>query len=155
MPHPVGEGIEMTAEAWIALGALIFTVMASAVTSVVFLVGNKNAILKQMSDDKESIDAELMAIRMSAYEEDKTLRKEIGEGTSIARVEFGETVTAIREKIREVELWTRDQLAETRHTLTGSMDMRHSINQEKMEKIDEKVRQLELFNARQGYEPED
>lgn len=141
-------------EAWIEIGALMFTILASAVGSVAVLYKNKNEILDRMAKDKESIDEELKAIRMSAYEEYKTLRKEIGEATSIARVEFGETIRAIREKITEVELWTRDQLSETRHTLIGGMDQRHVISIEMIEKIEDRMRLLELFSAGKGYRPD-
>lgn len=139
---------------WIQLGALAFTIFASAISLVAILYSHKNQILHRMAEDKESIDGELTALRMSAYEEYTTLRKEIGESSSIARVEFGETVRAIREKITEVELWTRDQLSETRHTLIGGMDMRHSIAIEKIEKAEDRMRLLELFSAGQGYRPE-
>ncbi len=141
-------------EAWIELGALIFTILASAMGSVAILYNHKNQILTRMANDKESIDDELMALRMSAYEEYKTLRKEIGDATSIARVEFGETIRAIREKITEVELWTRDQLSETRHTLIGGMDQRHVIGIDMIEKIEDRMRLLELFSAAQGYKPD-
>ena len=144
----------MTSESWIALGALIFTIIAATAAAVVFLAGNKNEILARMADDKESIDEELNALRMSAYEEYKTLRKEIGDATSVARVEFGETILAMREKITQVELWTRDQLSEARHTIIGGMDMRHSIVTEEIEKVEDRVRLLELFNAGQGYKPD-
>lgn len=141
-------------EAWIEIGALMFTILASAVGSVAVLYKNKNEILDRMAKDKESIDEELKAIRMSAYEEYKTLRKEIGEATSVARVEFGETIRAIREKITEMELWTRDQLSETRHTLIGGMDQRHVISIEMIEKIEDRMRLLELFSAGKGYRPD-
>ena len=137
----------MTSEAWIALGALIFTVIASAISTVVFLYGKMNA-------DKSAIEDDLQALRMSSYEEFKTLRKEIGETASIARVEFGETILAIREKISQVEMWTRDQLSETRHILLGGMDMRHNIAVEKVEETDERVRRLEIFSAAKGYVPD-
>jgi len=139
---------------WIQLGALAFTIFASAMGLVGILYSHKNQILLRMKEDKESIDEELKALRLSAYEEYTTLRKEIGEATSIARVEFGETIRAIREKINEVELWTRDQFSETRHTLIGGMDMRHSIAIEMIEKTEDRLRLLELFNAGQGYKPE-
>ncbi len=87
----------MTSESWIALGALIFTIIAAVAAAVTFLSGNKNEILQRMADDKESIDKELDTLRMSSYEEYKTLRKEIGDATSVARVEFGETILAMRE----------------------------------------------------------
>jgi hypothetical protein len=141
----------MTGELWAALGALIFAVLGGSVTSVATLFNHKNQILEQMAKDKESTDQELMAIRMSAFEEYKTLRREIGEVASISRKEFGETIVALREKVTQVELWVRDQLTETRHTLTGSMDMRHTIVVEKLEKTDDRVRELELFAAQRGF----
>lgn len=139
---------------WIQLGALAFTILVSAMGLVAILFSHKNQILTRMSEDKKSIDDELNALRMSAYEEYKTLRQEIGDSSSIARVEFGETVLAIREKITQVELWTRDQLSETRHTLIGGMDMRHNIVTEMIEKNEDRMRLLELFCAGQGYRPE-
>lgn len=135
-------------EAWIELAALMFTILVSAMTSVAVLY-------RRMAADKESIDDELLALRMSAYEEYKTLRKEIGDATSIARVEFGETIRAIREKITEVELWVRDQMSETRHTILGGMDQRHVIALEMIEKIQDRMRLLELFAAGQGFKPKD
>lgn len=141
-------------DAWIELGALIFTILASGMGSVAVLYKNKNEILDRMAKDKESIDDELNALRMSAYEEYKTLRKEIGDATSIARVEFGETIRGLREKINEVELWIRDQLSETRHTMIGGMDQRHVIAIEMIEKIQDRMRLLELFSAGKGYKPD-
>lgn len=145
----------MTAETWVTLGALVFTMFVSAVGAVAFLNKNKNEILKQMHDDKESIETELQAIRMSAYEEYRTLRKEISEVSSISRKEFGETVAAIREKVTQIELWSRDQLTDTRHTLIGSIDVRHGMAMEKIETNAERIRRIELFIARKGYNDED
>jgi hypothetical protein len=141
----------MTGELWAALGALIFTIFGASVASVTTLFNHKNQILEQMAKDKESTDQELMAIRMSAFEEYKTLRREIGDVASISRKEFGETIVALREKVTQVELWVRDQLTETRHTLNGSMDMRHTIVVEKLEKTDDRVRELEMFAAKRGF----
>ncbi len=140
----------MATESWIALSALAFTVLLSSGGLVAILFSHKNEILNKMAEDKESTDQELMAIRMSAYEEYKTLRKEIGDVASISRKEFGDTIHSIREKVTQVELWVRDQLTDTRHTLTGSMDMRHNIVVEKMEKTDDRVRVLELHAAQKG-----
>ncbi len=138
----------MTSESWIALAALIFAILGSSAAFIMALYTNKNEILRQMTDDKEALENDLQALRMSAYEEYKTLRKEIGDSATVARKEFGETVYAIREKMTQIELWIRDQLADTRHTLTGSMDMRHSIVIEKLEKNEDRVRKLELDAAR-------
>lgn len=144
----------MTAEAWAAIAALIFAILVATATSVTVLFNHKNQILKQMTDHKESTDQELTAIRMSAFEEYKTLRRELVDIASISRREFGETINAIREKVTQVELWTRDQLASTRHTLMGGMDVRHNILIEKLEKTDGRVRGLELYSAKNGYGPE-
>ena len=133
---------------WVALAALLFTVVASAISSVVFLYS-------KMSADKTSLEEDLQVLRMSSYEEFKTLRKEIGEASSVARVEFGETISAIREKVTQVELWVRDQLTETRHTLVGGTDQKHMIAIEKIEETENRVRKLEIFNASKGYVPPD
>ncbi len=42
----------MTSESWIALGALIFTIIAAVASAVVFLAGNKNEILARMASIK-------------------------------------------------------------------------------------------------------
>ena len=108
---------------------------------------NRNQILNRIEKNKEELNEELAAIRISAYEEYKILRKEMVDATTMAYREFGETVFGIREKVTQVELWIRDELKETRHTLQGGMDMRHSITDEKMEKISDRVRQLEISGS--------
>lgn len=138
----------MSSEFWIAGAGLIFSIFVSAGGVIWKLAENKAAILEKLDDHKEQIDEELTAIRLSAYEEYKTLRKEIADGSALARREFGETVNAIREKVAQIELWTRDQLTETRHSLRGAIDMRWQIAEEKFERLDERIRQLELFEAR-------
>lgn len=131
----------MTAEAWIALGALVFTMFASTITATA-------VILSRISKNKDELDGELTAIRMAAYEEYKILRREMTEASDRAYDRFGESLIAIREKVNEVELWMRDQLAETRHTLTGSMDMRYKILEEKLTEIEKGLKALEIENAR-------
>lgn len=71
----------MTAEV-IGLLALVFTILTSAVGSVVI-------ILNRISDNKEQLDAELTAIRIAAYEEYKILRREMQDGSQRSSVEFG------------------------------------------------------------------
>jgi predicted DNA-binding protein (UPF0251 family) len=137
----------MTGEAWVALGGLVLTILVTTVTTT-------SMILTKINKNKEELDQELTAIRMSAFEEYKTLRREIAEVAMISRKEFGDTIYAMREKVTQVEIWIRDQLTETRHTLTGSMDMRHSMAMEKLEKTEERMRQLELFAAKGGFESE-
>src|SRR5260370_24498870 len=144
MLHPNMLGKEMTWEAWIAAVGLMFTLFGTTVSTTAMVLSKINKI-------KEELDEELTAIRSSAYEEYRTVRKEISEVSNSSRKEFGETISAIREKVVEVELWTRDQLTETRHTFRGSMDMRYSMNEEKIEKLEDRVRQLELFDARHDH----
>lgn len=133
----------MTAEAWVALGALVFTMLGSLVTTT-------SIILNRISSNKEELDDELTAIRMSAYEEYKILRKEMMEASDRAYDRFGESLLALREKVNEVELWIRDELSSTRHTLTGSMDMRYQILEEKIVEIERSLKALEIANAKRG-----
>jgi len=142
-------------DGWIALGILVLTIIVSAIGIVAVLFKNKNVILAKMTQDKEAIDIELMGIRLSAFEEYKTVRKEINELASISRKEFGETILAMREKLTQIELWVRDQLSDTRHTLVGGMDMRHSIALEMIEKMQDRLRALELLIAGQGIKKSD
>src|SRR5258708_31532229 len=140
IPHTIiGEG--MTAEAWIAAAALIITVFATAITATMVIVTKINR-------NKEQLDEDLTAIRLASYEEYKTLRREIQDVSTISRREFGDTVHAIREKVVQIELWTRDQLAEIRASFSRTVDMRHSMAMDKIEKTDDRVRQLELFAAK-------
>src|SRR3982074_674607 len=99
---------------------------------------NGNRILEKIEENKKELNDELSAIRIAAYEEYKILRKEMSDTTNVAYREFGETVHGIRQKVTEVELWIRDELSSTRHTLYGSMDMRHSITDEKIEKVSDR-----------------
>ena len=109
---------------------------------------NRNQVLNKIDENNKELKKELSAIRAAAYEEYTTLRKEMAESTSIAYREFGETVYGIRQKVTEVELWIRDELKDTRHTLQGGMDMRHSITDEKIEKVSDRVRQLEISRSK-------
>ena len=86
-------------------------------------------------------------MRIAAYEEYKTLRHEMHESSSISSREIGETIYGIREKVNQVEIWIRDQLRDHRHTLQGSMDMRHKITDEKIDKLNDRIRQLEIDHA--------
>ncbi len=133
----------MSAEVWVALAALIFTMFASTITATA-------VILSKISHNKDQLDVELTAIRMAAYEEYKILRREMSEASDRAYDRFGESLVAIREKVTQVEIWIRDELANTRHTLNGSMDMRYSILEEKIEGIEKSLRELELENARRN-----
>jgi hypothetical protein len=109
---------------------------------------NRNQVLSKIDENNKELKKELSAIRAAAYEEYTTLRKEMAESTSIAYREFGETVYGIREKVTQVELWVRDQLKETRHTLQGGMDVRHQIALDGIKEVDDRVRQLEIGSPR-------
>lgn len=134
----------LSADEWIALCSLLFSIVVAS-AGVAWSVSNiKTQILNKLAEDKESIDAELLAFRMSAYEEFKTLRSESGEYYDTMRREIGESLAAVREKINQVELWIRDELGRTRHTLTGSMDQRFTLLHEKIEGVDDRVRVIEI-----------
>jgi hypothetical protein len=134
----------MGAQEWIAFGALCTAIIGCFVGIMSRQTDNRNQILNRIEKNKEELNEELAAIRISAFEEYKILRKELTDTMSAAYREFGETVYGIREKVTQVELWIRDELKDTRHTLQGGMDMRHSITDEKIEKVSDRVRQLEI-----------
>ena len=138
----------MGAQEWIAFGALCVAIIGSFLGIMFRQTDNRNQILTRIEKNKEELNDELSAIRIAAYEEYKILRKEMSDTAAVAYREFGETVFGIREKVTQVELWIRDELKETRHTLQGGMDMRHSITDEKIEKVSDRVRQLEISSPR-------
>jgi hypothetical protein len=148
--------IDQGGESWIQLAGLIVTIVGATGSSTAFIMGRINKIKDETNEKLDTMELELNASRMAAYKEYVELRKEITDVGTIARKEFGETVAAIREKVTEVELWVRDQLTETRHTLKGAIDMRHQMVDDKFEKTDDRMRQLELFSAsKHGYAPKD
>ena len=134
----------MGVQEWIAFGALCVAIIGCFLGIMSRQTDNRNQILSRIEQNKEELNDELSAIRISAYEEYKILRKEMTDTATVAYREFGETVYGIREKVTQVELWIRDELKDTRHTLQGGMDMRHSITDEKIEKVSDRVRQLEI-----------
>ena len=134
----------MGIQEWIAFGALCVAIIGCFLGIMSRQTDNRNQILSRIEQNKEELNDELSAIRISAYEEYKILRKEMSDTATVAYREFGETVYGIREKVTQVELWIRDELKDTRHTLQGGMDMRHSITDEKIEKVSDRVRQLEI-----------
>jgi hypothetical protein len=138
----------MGAQEWIAFGVLCVAIMGAFLGIAYRQTDNRNQVLNKIDKNKEELNEELEAIRISAFEESRTLRKELTDTMSAAYREFGETVYGIREKVTQVELWIRDELKDTRHTLQGGMDMRHSIAEEKIEKVSDRVRQLEISNQR-------
>jgi hypothetical protein len=134
----------MGIQEWIAFGALCVAIIGCFLGIMSRQTDNRNQILNKIQENKEELAGELAAIRLSALEEYKILRKELTDTMLAAYREFGETVYGIREKVTQVELWIRDELKDTRHTLQGGMDMRHSIAEEKIEKVSDRVRQLEI-----------
>lgn len=128
---------------WAEIGSIVL-LLTGIVTMVWKLAENKLQILAKMAEDKESLDHELLAIRMAAFEEYKILRRENNDAADGARRDFGESLHAIREKMTQIEIWIRDELSKTRHTLTGSMDMRHHMVDEKLEAIDARLRIVEI-----------
>jgi hypothetical protein len=133
---------------WIAFGALCVAIVGTLSLMMSRQTDNRNQILSRIEKNNKELKEELAAIRAAAYEEYTTLRREMSDTMSAAYREFGETVYGIREKVTQVELWIRDELKDTRHTLQGGMDMRHSITDEKIEKVSDRVRQLEIGNQR-------
>lgn len=132
---------------WIAFGGLCVAIIGTLSLMMSRQTANRDQILNRIETNKEELNKELVAIRTAAYEEYTTLRKEISESISLAYREFGETVYGIREKVTQVELWVRDQLKETRHTLQSGMDMRHQIALNGIKEVDDRVRQLEIGKA--------
>lgn len=138
----------MGAAEWIA-GAGLIAVLFMCTGGVIWrLAENKVAILDRLDEHKEQIDDELTAIRISAYKEYQILRKEMVDTATVARREFGDSLIALREKVNQVELFIRDQLRDTRHSLQGAIDMRHQMLEDKLEKTEERLRELELESAR-------
>lgn len=134
----------MGAQEWIAFGALCVAIIGAFLTIMSRQTDNRNQVLNKIDENNKELKKELSAIRAAAYEEYTTLRKEMAESTSIAYREFGETVYGIREKVTQVELWIRDELKDTRHTLQGGMDVRHQIALDGIKEVDDRVRQLEI-----------
>ena len=138
----------MGVQEWIGFGALCVAILGAFAGIAYRQADNRNKILNRIEENKEELNDELSAIRIAAYEEYKILRKEMHDTATVAYREFGETVHGIREKVTQVELWIRDELKDTRHTLQGGMDMRHSITDEKIDKVSDRVRQLEIGGSR-------
>lgn len=139
----------MDASQWIAFGSLLFVIASGGIGVVVVLYNNKTAILDRMAINKSELEQDLNAIRMAAYEEYRTLRREMQEASKQASSEFGEALKAIREKIIQVEFWTRDQIQNTRSALYTKLDdMRVELSL-RSDRIEERIRQLEMFTARE------
>jgi hypothetical protein len=129
---------------WIAFGGLCIATIGMLSLMMSRQTANRDQILNRIAKNKEDLNKELVAIRDAAYEEYTILRKEISDSSSLAYREFGETVHGIREKVTQVELWIRDELKDTRHTLQGGMDVRHQIALDGIKEVDDRVRQLEI-----------
>ena len=135
---------------WIALAALIVTITVAAGGVVAKAGKDKDEILQKIAENKSELDGELGASRMAAYEEYKTLRSEMNEGSNKSYHAFGDSIAAIREKVVQVEFWTRDRFTEMNRSMMVSMDMRYGIIDERFEKVNERLRQLELSDAKDG-----
>jgi hypothetical protein len=138
------------AQEWIAFGALCIAIMGALLGIAYRQTDNRNQVLSKIDKNKEELKQELSAIRAAAYEEYTTLRREMSDTMSAAYREFGETVYGIRQKVTEVELWIRDELKDTRHTLQGGMDMRHQITLDGIKEVDDRVRQLEIGGSKKS-----
>ena len=132
---------------WIAFAGLCVATIGMLSLMMSRQTANRDQILHRIETNKEELNKELVAIRTAAYEEYTTLRKEISESSSLTYREFGETVHGIRQKVTEVELWVRDQLRDTRHTLQSGMDMRHQIALDGIKEVDDRIRQLEIGSS--------
>lgn len=108
----------MTSEAWIAFGALLFTIFTVSGGGLWALFSrmstNKDLLLEQMKNFGEEVDTEFTAIRQSAHIEYKDIRKEFNDSLTKAYLEMGEAPKAIREKVTQIELFMRDQFL-TKH----------------------------------------
>lgn len=135
---------------WIALGALIVAIVGSASGIMLKLADNRNAILARISENKEAIDDELTAMRQASYQEYTELRREIEDTSAKAYREFGESLLAIREKVNQIEIWILNELKDTRHTLTGAIDVRHQMMNDRIEALNDRIRQVEIEQARSG-----
>lgn len=125
-------------------------IVGSASGIMLKLADNRNAILGKIGENKEAIDDELTAMRQAAYKEYTELRREIEETSAKAYREFGESLLAIRTKVNQIEVWILNELKDTRHTLMGSIDMRHQKMDDKIEALNERIRQVEIEQARSG-----
>ena len=102
----------MTSEAWIAFGALLFTIFTVSGGGLWALFSrmssNKETILSEMKTFGEEVDTEFTAIRQAAHIEYKDIRKEFNDALAKAYLEMGEGPKAIREKVNQIELFMRD-----------------------------------------------
>ena len=79
------------------------------------------------------------------------VRSDIDTAGDTIRREFGETAVAIREHVHQLELKHGEQrldvektIQETRHTLYGRLDQQNEIMSERVDGIDERLRQVEI-----------
>lgn len=138
-----------TPEFWLAFAGLVATIAFSAIGLGMKAANNRNLIIEKINANKGELEDDLSAMRIAAYEEYKLLRKEIESTSSQAYREFGESLMAIREKVVQIELWIRDELKDTRHSLQGSMDMRYQILKQEIDRVDERVRKMEIELAKE------
>lgn len=77
-----------------------------------------------------------------------THKREVGEEFSIVRREFGEAVSALRQKVTDVEIWSRDNFArrDSVHTLGGRLETQMMQLEERLsgqlEKLDKRLEKI-------------
>ena len=90
---------------YLAVGTAVCTVIANTVTTtwrLARMLDRRDAVLLKIMADHELADVQRFAdVRANIYESGNDIRRE-----------FGETGHAIREKIRDVELWSRDHFVQ-------------------------------------------
>ena len=101
----------MTAEWWLAGAGLLITIMITGGGIIWKLSEVKASIMEEIVKHRDELDAEVSMVRLAAYEEYKTLRREANEVSAQTYREFGESVAAVREKLNQVEIWVRDQFS--------------------------------------------
>jgi hypothetical protein len=87
----------MTAELWIALAGLIVSILAGFGGIVWTIANMQTSILQRISAERSDLESRISGLSLSAVEiENRTANR------------FGEGLSAIREKINQVELFVRD-----------------------------------------------
>jgi len=120
-PQDAGTGLW---EALIALGTLILSLMGSAVAGTWVLGNSRNKV-------NEKIDKAVLELESKIDDENDTVK-----------AQFGETVTALREKIRETELWNRDNFV-SKQTFTLVMQEMRTSWQRFEDKLDKRLDTIE------------
>lgn len=110
----------MTDAIWLALATFLFTVLGTAVTTtwrVGRILDDRDRVIIKMMNDHELADAR----RFSEANEN------IGEMGEVLRREFGETGTALRQKMHDMETWNRDTFLRRQSFYEGTKEMASDI----------------------------